>query len=132
MAHLQQHHFGKPSRVSYHNKEWARMMRAIGLIPSDTGQPGGREVGQKVSHYIEEGGAFARACAELVSNGFDALYIERWSEGDTAKRRKKAASKNPLHLPRLRRERMGEAEHRPGLRRLPRADGSGRGTGGEG
>ena len=24
MAHLQQHHFGKPSRMSYHNKEWAR------------------------------------------------------------------------------------------------------------
>jgi hypothetical protein len=25
------------------------MMKAVGLVPSDTGQPGGREVGQKVS-----------------------------------------------------------------------------------
>src|SRR5882672_11938621 len=28
MAHLEQHHFGKPSRTGYHNKEWAGMMRA--------------------------------------------------------------------------------------------------------
>ena len=36
MCHLQQHHFGKPSRNGYHNKEWAQMMDAVGLIPSDT------------------------------------------------------------------------------------------------
>lgn len=99
MAHLQQHHFGKPSRASYHNKEWAQMMRAVGLIPSDTGAPGGREVGQKVSHYIEEGGAFARACAELMGMGFDALYVELWSEGEAAKRKKKAASKTRYTCP---------------------------------
>ena len=28
------------------------MMREVGLIPSDTGQPGGKEVGQKVSQII--------------------------------------------------------------------------------
>lgn len=99
MAHLQQHHFGKPSRSGYHNKEWAQMMRAVGLIPSDTGAPGGREVGQKVSHYIEDGGAFDRACAELVSKGFDALYVELWSEGEAAKRKKKAASKTRYTCP---------------------------------
>jgi predicted SprT family Zn-dependent metalloprotease len=93
MAHLQQHHFGKPGRTSYHNKEWAQMMRAAGLIPSDTGAPGGREVGQKVSHYIEEGGRFAQACAELVGGGFDPFYVELWSDADAAKRKKKAASK---------------------------------------
>jgi predicted SprT family Zn-dependent metalloprotease len=99
MAHLQQHHFGKPSRTSYHNKEWAQMMRAVGLVPSDTGAPGGREVGQKVSHYIAEGGAFARACAELIRGGFDALYVERWSDGDAAKRKKKTASKTKYTCP---------------------------------
>ena len=26
MAHLWQHHFGKPSRAGYHNKEWAAKM----------------------------------------------------------------------------------------------------------
>lgn len=34
---------------------------------------GGREVGQQVSHYIEDVGPFAHDCAELVSTGFDAL-----------------------------------------------------------
>jgi predicted SprT family Zn-dependent metalloprotease len=99
MAHLEQHHFGKPGRTGYHNKEWARMMRSVGLIPSDTGEPGGREVGQKVSHYIETYGGFHRACMELVSSGFDPLYVELWSESDKAKRKKKAASKTRYTCP---------------------------------
>jgi predicted SprT family Zn-dependent metalloprotease len=98
MAHLQQHHFGKPSRTSYHNKEWAGMMKAVGLIPSDTGAPGGKEVGQKVSHYIAPGGPFATACAELMQ-GFDALYVELWGEGDAAKRKTKTASKTKYTCP---------------------------------
>jgi predicted SprT family Zn-dependent metalloprotease len=99
MAHLQQHHFGKPGRTSYHNKEWAAMMKAVGLIPSDTGAPGGREVGQSVSHYIADGGAFAKACAELIASGFDPLYIELWAEGGKEKRKKKAASKTKYTCP---------------------------------
>jgi len=99
MTHLWQHHFGKPSRSSYHNKEWAAKMRAIGLIPSDTGAPGGREVGQKVSHYIDAGGVFDRACAELIASGFDALYVELWSDEDAAKRKKKSASKTRFTCP---------------------------------
>jgi hypothetical protein len=99
MVHLLQHHFGKPSRVSYHNKEWAGMMRAVGLIPSASGAPGGREVGQQMTHYIEEDGRFAKACAELIGSGFDALYVELWQEGDAAKRAKKAASKTRYTCP---------------------------------
>jgi hypothetical protein len=87
------------SRSGYHNKQWAAMMEVVGLIPSDTGAPGGRQVGQKVSHYIQDGGPFARACAELVSNGFDALYVELWREGDAAKRKKKSASKTRYTCP---------------------------------
>ncbi len=37
MVHLWQHHFGKPSRAAYHNKEWAAKMHTVGLVPSDTG-----------------------------------------------------------------------------------------------
>jgi predicted SprT family Zn-dependent metalloprotease len=99
MAHVEQHHFGKPSRSGYHNREWAGMMRAIGLVPSDTGAPGGKEVGQKVSHYIEAGGRFERACAELVEQGFDPLYVERWTEGGEKTRKKKAASKTRYSCP---------------------------------
>ncbi len=91
MAHLEQHHFGTPSRSGYHNREWARMMHAVGLIPSDTGAPGGREVGQKMTHYIEADGRFARACADFILTGFDPLYVELWQDRGT--RQKKAASK---------------------------------------
>ena len=52
------------------------MMKAVGLIPSYTAALGGKEVGQKVSHYIEAGGRFERACVELVKQGFDPLYVE--------------------------------------------------------
>ncbi len=58
MCHLQQHHFGKASRNGYHNAEWALMMEAAGLVPSDTGEPGGKKTGQRMTHYIEPGGVF--------------------------------------------------------------------------
>lgn len=61
MAHLWQFEFGNPSRAGYHNHEWAAKMETIGLISSDTGQPGGRRVGQHMSHYIAAGGLFQRA-----------------------------------------------------------------------
>lgn len=99
MVHLWQHHFGKPSRTSYHNKEWAAQMRAVGLIPSDTGQEGGKETGQTVSHYIEAGGRFERACRELIGDGFTLPYIELWGDEDKAKRKKKAASKTKYTCP---------------------------------
>jgi len=66
MAHLWQHHFGSPGRGRYHNKEWAEKMLAIGLTPSDTGLPGGKMTGQKVSHFITPGGAFAEKVAYLI------------------------------------------------------------------
>jgi hypothetical protein len=49
-------------RRNYHNKEWAVKMREVGLIPTDTGQPGGKDTGQKVTHVIEPGGRFEQAC----------------------------------------------------------------------
>lgn len=93
MTHLQQHHFGKPSRNGYHNKAWAALMLAVGLIPSATGQPGGAQTGQNMTHYIEESGAFARACAELLAGGFQLRYqaAGRGIGGDAAA--KKRASK---------------------------------------
>lgn len=70
MVHLQQAISGKPSRNGYHNREWAELMRAIGLEPSDTAAPGGKPTGQKVSHYIIPGGAFDRAADRLLNRGF--------------------------------------------------------------
>lgn len=82
MAHLWQHHFGKPSRGGYHNAEWGTMMKSIGLHPSSTSKPGGKETGGAVGHYIIEGGAFQQACAvwlkgEEVKIGFQSIAPSR-------------------------------------------------------
>ena len=60
-AHLWQVDFGEPSRSGYHNKEWADKMEEIGLMPSDTGEPGGKKTGQHMTHYIIPGGKYERA-----------------------------------------------------------------------
>lgn len=70
MTHLEQQLFGKPSRGGYHNKEWAAMMRAVGLMPSDTGAAGGKPTGQRVSHYVVENGEFDSATKDLLAQGW--------------------------------------------------------------
>lgn len=70
MVHGWQRHFGTPSRSGYHNKEWAIQMVAVGLMPSDTGAPGGKQIGQHVSHYIISGGPFDKAAEALLATGF--------------------------------------------------------------
>ncbi len=66
MVHAwQQEHGRKCPRTGYHNKEWAGRMKEAGLHPSNTGEPGGRETGQRMTHYIVAGGAFADAFAVL-------------------------------------------------------------------
>lgn len=61
---------GKPSRGSYHCKKWAEEMKRIGLHPSSTAQPGGKETGQRVSHYIVADGMFELAYNRLERKGF--------------------------------------------------------------
>lgn len=60
MIHLWQLVFGNPSRNGYHNREWAEKMKEVGLMPSDTGKPNGKETGQKMTHYIVTGGNYDR------------------------------------------------------------------------
>ena len=85
MAHLWQHHYGKTSRPGYHNREWAAKMREFGLIPSSTGEEGGNETGQKMSHYIATGGKFANHCANLLKSGFEVPYVQLWDEAKAQK-----------------------------------------------
>lgn len=77
MAHLWQHHFGKTSRNGYHNKQWAEMMKNLGLIPSDTGKIGGKETGQYMDHYIRTNGAFQFACAKLLKKKFRISWADQ-------------------------------------------------------
>jgi hypothetical protein len=44
--------------------------KAVGLQPSSTGMPGGRETGQRMSHYVITDGAFAQS--------FDRLAASNW------------------------------------------------------
>lgn len=94
MCHLWQHHFGKPTRAAYHNKEWGDKMRQIGLVPSHTGQPGGKATGQKMTHYIDPSGPFATETARLISGGFVLRWqAETQSSAATGRAAKKRASK---------------------------------------
>lgn len=70
MCHLQRFVTGKPPRGGYHRRQWAAMMDAVGLTPSATAAPGGKRTGQKVSHFIVDGGSFDTATADLLASGF--------------------------------------------------------------
>jgi predicted SprT family Zn-dependent metalloprotease len=52
MAHVWQQSHRTPPRRSYHDRQWAAKMKEIGLQPSTTGERGGKETGQSVTHYI--------------------------------------------------------------------------------
>ncbi|MBR0876935.1 SprT-like domain-containing protein [Bradyrhizobium liaoningense] len=100
-AHVWQAHFGKPPSGVYHNKEWAAKMKELGLYPSTTGKPGGKETGRQCSHYITKGGPFDVACDEFLGKTGAALYVEAWNEGETErkKRETKNASKTKYTCP---------------------------------
>lgn len=87
MCHAWQYHHGTPSRRLYHNQEWAAKMEAIGLMPSDTGRPGGRKTGDKMADYLIPGGPFHRATKALFEAGFQISWLDR----------KKVFPKAPLH-----------------------------------
>jgi hypothetical protein len=70
MAHVWQETYGEPSRRGYHNRQWAGKMCEIGLQPTSTGEPGGKETGQSVTHYIIAEGRYAKAYAMLAATGF--------------------------------------------------------------
>ena len=51
-------------------------MKSIGLQPSDTGEPGGKETGQKMNHSVTSGGAFDKATASLLQEGFTLSWAD--------------------------------------------------------
>lgn len=77
MVHLWQHRFGDPGRRAYHNAQWAEKMQSIGLMPTNTGKPGGRTTGEKMSDYPIEGGPFLAATDALLGRGFQISWLDR-------------------------------------------------------
>ncbi|MBB5061198.1 putative SprT family Zn-dependent metalloprotease [Granulicella aggregans] len=96
MAHVWQQTHGTPPRRAYHDRQWAAKMKEIGLQPSTTGELGGKETGQSVTHYIIPGGAYSRAYANLAANGFQLNWQSR---AFSQERKKKAASKTKYTCP---------------------------------
>ncbi|MDN7664090.1 SprT-like domain-containing protein [Burkholderia cenocepacia] len=78
MVHLWQFRCGTPSRKGYHNREFADKMKAVGLMPSSTGQPGGKEVGQHMADYPLPGGPFIVACEKLLQTAFRITWMDRF------------------------------------------------------
>ena len=76
MVHLWEEAGGKKSRYGYHNKKWAKKMEEIGLMPSDTAEPGGKKTGQRVSHYVIPGGSFEIAFNEISENDKKSLKLQ--------------------------------------------------------
>lgn len=77
MVHHWQNHFGSPSKSIPHNKEWADKMETLGLMPSDTGLPGGKRTGRTMSDYIIPGGLFVSACQILESRDAGLPWFDR-------------------------------------------------------
>lgn len=92
MAHVWQQTHGTPPRRSYHDREWAAKMKEIGLQPSTTGEPGGKETGDKVTHYMIPGGPYAKAYAKLKAKGFQ-LHWQSAPAGKDAKAKKASKTK---------------------------------------
>lgn len=80
MVHCWQHCYGTPSRRAYHNRQWADKMIAVGLMPSDTGAPGGNPVGQKMGDYPLPKGRFVNESARLLAEkAFSLPWVDRMS-----------------------------------------------------
>jgi len=85
MVHVWQQHAGKPGRRGYHNLEWANRMISVGLHPSDTGKPGGKQTGERMTHFIIEGGRFHQLASAMCARGFSLSwgdYLESPGDGE--------------------------------------------------
>lgn len=75
MCHLWRVRCCEKKPRNYHCKEWANKMRHIGLIPSNTGMPGGKETGVKMTHYIDEEGKFLQVTKDMIEKGFKIPWL---------------------------------------------------------
>ena len=82
MVHVYQHAHGEPAGKGKHNEQFLDFMNAIGLMPSDTGMPGGKELGgKKVLNYPIPDGAFLKVANELA----ESKHLVSWFELDVPK-----------------------------------------------
>lgn len=65
LSHQYQKEYGKPGRGRYHNQEFAEIMRKVGLICPETGEPRGKQTGDRMTHYVDPEGMYAAAFFEI-------------------------------------------------------------------
>lgn len=79
MVHVWQHYISpKKTRMGYHDKVWGDKMEELGLMPSNTGLPNGKRVGQQMSHYIIDNGLFAKTVFELIKSGYNISWYDSY------------------------------------------------------
>ena len=111
MCHVWQQCYGRAPRKCYHDKQFASKMKEIGLQTTATGEPGGKETGPKMTHYIITGGRYDRAAARLLALGFKLQWQSdaAWGKGD---KEKSKSSKTKFTCP--------NATRTHGANRIPR------------
>lgn len=96
MFHHAQHSYGEPGRPGYHNKAWGSMMEEAGLMPSSTGEEGGKRTGQKMTHYIIPGGIFETVTKQLVGDDFSLKWCSVIGKGLDVKKPAKPRKKSKI------------------------------------
>ena len=86
MCDVWQRKYGKPPTRHYHNREWAACMERVGLMPSDTGAPGGKRTGQRMTHFVVSDGPFDKA---FRARTFAVPYYDRITESDVTRKKRK-------------------------------------------
>lgn len=67
MTHLWRARVSSAAQVKTpHDRVWADRMEELGLMPSSTGQEGGKRTGRRVSHWIVPDGPFDRAERDYI------------------------------------------------------------------
>jgi predicted SprT family Zn-dependent metalloprotease len=85
MVHAYQALHGGAGRANYHNRHFAGLMKQIGLMPSETGRPGGAEVGQRMAEYVIPGGPFEMAVRKLMADDFALIWYDRFVPASAAR-----------------------------------------------
>ena len=92
MCHHWQQFFGDAPKRVYHDREWGGKMKEIGLQPSNTREPDGKETGASMNHYVIQGGKFEIACGAFLLDG-KKLDLEAITPTKEQKERKKTREK---------------------------------------
>lgn len=85
MVHLWENEYGRPGKNGYHNRYWGESMKKIGLQPSSTGKPGGKEVGKQVSHYVIPNGLFDQVSTKFIEETGFSIDFEYLSSSQPKK-----------------------------------------------